>query len=61
MRSSYSPLIVCVADVETQIELRMMQEEWNHVNDIVVGNNQITATCYFGRPGRDLFLKIKGV
>ena len=61
MRASYSPLITCVADVETQAEMKMIQKEWNYVNDIVVGDNQITATCYFNKPGRDLYLKIKGV
>ena len=61
MRGSYSPLVVCVADISTETERVMVQREWNCVCDIITGLNSITATCYFNKPGRDLFLKIKGV
>ena len=55
MRGSYSPLVVCVADISTETERVMVQREWNCVCDIITGLNSITATCYFNKPGRDLF------
>lgn len=59
--ASDTPLIECVADVDSASEKRLMQQQWNRVDYIECTANKITATCNFDKPTVNLSLRIKGI
>lgn len=61
LSASDTPLIECVADVNSISEKRLMQQQWNRVDYIECAANKITATCNFDKPTVNLSLRIKGI
>lgn len=59
--ASDTPLIECIADVNSASEKRLMQQQWNKVDYIECAANKITATCNFDKPTVNLSLRIKGI
>ena len=59
--ASDTPLIECIADVNSASEKRLMQQQWNRVDYIECAANKITATCNFDKPTVNLSLRIKGI
>ena len=55
------PEIACAGEVQTESQKKALLKNWGFVDDIVTGNNKITAYCNFKKPTVDLPLVIKGV
>ena len=61
VRETDTPTIACAAEVLSENQKKVLIKNWSYVDDIVTGENQITAYCYFKKPSIDLPLIIKGV
>ena len=61
MKGTYRPHIGCAGEVKNESQKKLLQKNWNYVDDIVTGDGVITAYCNFKKPTVDLPLIIKGV